>query len=421
MNLIYLNVRNLTLAISVFIIAIFSLNSCSKSGSKPVPSNSNKLTISSLSISQGSYYASVTITGTGFDEIFANDQVFFNGKRAAIDMASSTQIFARVPLAAGTGNVTIKVNGASAAGPVFTYIPALVVSTFAGNSSAQGDANGTGDTARFSQLSAIAIDKNDNLYVTDQFTHKIKKITPQAQVTTLAGPGKAGNTDGTVSTATYTYLTGMAVDPQENIFLADAGMLRKITPAGIVSTIPLSYASQSGALPEINGVATDNSGNVYITDANYHVVGKVASNGVITISAGNFDNDTPFENPLNVAADKNGNLFVADVSVFKITPPSTLIKLAPYGPNGLSIEQAEGIAVDATGNIYIADTGNHCIEKVTPTGSISVVTGTFNDSLFSVDGVVNLASLTFPTGVVVDSKGNIFVADAISIRKIAFE
>jgi NHL repeat len=399
----FYSTRNLLLS-AIALITIICINGCSKGGgSNPTPKAS--VTITALSITQGSYYSLVNITGTGFDPI--NGQVFFNGKPATIYTGTTTQITVYVPLAAGTGNVTVIVNGITATGPVFTYVPALVVSTLAGNSFQKGTTDGTGSAARFNQLSGLAIDKNGNLYATDILNYNIRKITPQGVVTTMAGTGKAGSSDGPVSTATFQMPTNLAVDQQGDIYVADNGSLREITTAGNVTTIALKSASS------VQAVAIDASNNLYILNLNNtgSSVGKVASDGTVTIIASHFTN------PWGLTADQNGNLFVSDGGViWKIAATSNAMSQFAGQSGGIW----KGLAFDSQGNLFVADFLDKYINKVTSTGTISIYAGN-SESGSPSDGVANMASFLFPTSVVADASGNIFVADVSAIREISFQ
>lgn len=406
-----------------FKVALFSLcllSGCSKSGSNPTPKNTQpSVTIASLNTLQGPYNSMVIITGTGFSTTFNGNQVYFNGKAATIESYSSTQIYADVPLAAGTGNITVKVNGVTTAGPVFTYQPSLVVTTFAGNMFQGGTANGTGENARFNSLAGLAIDKNGNLYAADEGNTVIRKITPQAVVTTLAGSGKQGNTDGTASVATFEDPTAVAVDQQGNVFIGDSYLLRKITPDGTVSTIATHLnAGLSIGYPMITAITVDGSGNLYITDKANHLVEKVTADGNITAIAG--PNSTSIVSPYGIVLDNFGNLFITDGLIWKITPQNIVSKFVAGSADGQGFSNPKGIAIDNKGNFYIADTGNLAVKEITASGIVTTVAGNTNNAAL-INGIVSKASFGFPTGIAVDALGNVFVADANAIREISVQ
>src|SRR5690606_27652548 len=132
--------------------------------------------------------------------------------------------------------------------------PTGIVSTLAGMPGVPGAANGTGNIARFSNPSHIAVDSSDNLYVSDNFS--VRKVTPAGAVTTIAGsPSTFGTSDGTCSAARFSFPHGIAIDTDYNLYIADGGnngTIRKITPAAVVSTVvgtAGSWGMQLGSLP----------------------------------------------------------------------------------------------------------------------------------------------------------------------------
>jgi sugar lactone lactonase YvrE len=408
----FYSTRNFFLTVLILTTTVF-INGCSKGGSSnPTPKAS--VTITSLSVMQGSYYATVIINGTGFDPDFNNDIVAFNGKPATVSLGgTTTKMYVQVPLAAGTGNVTVTVNGVTATGPVFTSIPALIVTTFAGNISSYGNTNGTGAAASFNQSKGIAIDKSGNLYVADKLNNVIRKITPQAVVTTFAGTGKQGRADGTTATATFEGPTGVAIDQSGNLFVVDAGLLREISTAGNITTMSL------GIQVSDQGVAVDASNNLYVIDNQGRVIDKVNSNGTLTPITGNF---TSFLAPFGLTFDKNGNLFVTDAeAVWKVTIPSNAVSFWGSSNNTVGFNFPGGITSDQSGNLYVADTDNSLIKKISPDGTISVLAGGGESSPQEVNGVANSATFLFPVGVAVDASGNVFATEGNLIREITFQ
>ena len=161
-----------------------------------------------------------------------------------------------------------------------------VVSTLAG-SGASGYADGTGTSAKFDYPIGVAVDGAGNVYVADEYNHRIRKITASGVVSTLAGSA-SGYTDGTGTSAKFAYPTGVAVDGAGNVYVADGSnhRIRKITASGVVSTLAGSasgYTDGTGTSAKFKnpyGVAVDGAGNVYVGDYNNHSIRK------ITLSAG---------------------------------------------------------------------------------------------------------------------------------------
>jgi hypothetical protein len=146
------------------------------------------------------------------------------------------------------------------------------VSTFAGSTTG-GFNDGTGSAAQFSIPAGITIDKQGNLYVADRGNFRIRKITPGGTVSTVTGSGKQGTKDGNASEAEFTLdVRDLVVDNDGNLYLSDVNRIRKITPQGVVSTIAGSdggFADGDGLSAKFdfpNGMTIDKEGNIYIAD-----------------------------------------------------------------------------------------------------------------------------------------------------------
>ena len=420
--------------LSIFCLSVI-LFSCSKSNTAP-KSKTITPVISSLNTNTGPYYTSITITGTGFSATATDNQVFFNGKPAIVESATATTIYTRVPLSAGTGNITVTVNGAKATGPVFTYQAAEVVTSFAGNL-AQGGADGSGSVASFYQPYGLAVDASGNIYVADQANNLIRKITPLGVVSTLAGSGSKGLANGSGASASFNAPTGLAVDASGNVYVTDLGnnLIRKITPAGMVSTLAGSdkgYSDGLGAAASFNrptDVVVDGAGNLYLTDTYNYRIRKISPDGLVPTFAGSGSATSQdgigiganLDNPNDLAIDKDGNLYVsqADNLIRKITPGAVVTSIAGTVaiPITSSFNLSQGIAVDNSGNIYIENSGQYQIEKISPSGQISVFAGTGNQQY--IPGVLSKASFNFMEGIVIDGSGNIYASEANLICKIS--
>ena len=404
--------------------------------------------ISQVSPLQGPAATAVTITGTGFSDTIANDTVYINGIMAKITAASGTQLAITVPPLAGSGPVAVRVHGDSVTGPAFTYVYQYVVVTLAGNG-AQGDADGTGAAAGFNYPIGIAADANGNLYVGDQLNEKVRKITPAGVVTTLAGNGAPASADGVGSSATFYYPTGVTVDPSGNIYVTDLGgnTIRKVTSGGVVTTVAgdggagaTNGPASTATFRSPAGVAIDKSGNLYITDASNNQIRMVTPGAVVSTFAGSGPQGSAdgtgaaasFYYPYGIAIDASGNLYVADTrnnKIRKITPAGVVSTLAGGGAVGsadgtgtaASFNYPAGIAVDSIGNLYIADVGNNEIRKVTPAGVVTTVAGSTTPG--DVDGTGSAAAFSNPYGVTVDKSGNIYVTEQGNdkVRKIIIQ
>jgi sugar lactone lactonase YvrE len=159
--------------------------------------------------------------------------------------------------------------------------PAGLVTTVAGSTS--GFADGTGTAARFSGPQGLAVDSTGNIYVADTNNFKIRKITPDGVVSTLAG-STYGFADGIGINASFKHIFGVSVDSTGNVYVADTynNMIRKITPDGVVSTLAGSglRGSEDGIVTAAsfnspNGVALDSKGNIYVADINNKKIRKI--------------------------------------------------------------------------------------------------------------------------------------------------
>ncbi|MCH6198943.1 YDG domain-containing protein [Aquiflexum sp. LQ15W] len=317
----------------------------------------------------------------------------------------------------------------------------IIVSTLAGSTS--GFANGIGSAAQFQGPISLAVDASGNVYVADVENHRIRKITPEGGVSTLAGSSD-GFADGQGTAAQFNQPGGVSLDILGNVYVADAGnsRIRKITPAGQVSTLAGSSArggaqDGQGTAAQFRrpvGVALDASGNVYVADQNNHRIRKITPAGVVSTLAGStagFSDGqgtaAQFNTPFGVSLDTLGNVYVADFlnnRIRKITPEGLVSTLAG-STRGFSDGQGTaaqfssptGVALDALGNVYVADVGNHRIRKITPAGGVSTLAGSTTGFA---DGFGSAARFSSPRDIALDFIGNIYVADQSNhrIRKI---
>jgi sugar lactone lactonase YvrE len=382
-------------------------------GSPPSPPTKAKGSSILLYNPAGSYGSA---DGTGSGARFAN---LFG---IAVDGAGNLYV-------ADTGNNTIR-----------KVTPAGAVATLAGTA-VQGGDNGTVGAAQFFYPQGAAVDIAGNLYVADSYNHAIRKITPGGSVTTLAGTvGMAGSTDGTGGAALFNCPSGVAVDGTGNVYVADThnDTIRKITPAGVVTTLAGSpgnagYADGTGSAAQFFypwGVAVDGSGYVYVADHYNDAVRKVTPAGVVTtlaggpLPSGGSDTAPPFNLPSGVALDSSGNVYVADLfAIQRVAPGGTVATLAgnEYAnmggiSDGLgSVAQfngPQGLAIDGAGNVYVADTGNNLIRKITPGGFVTTIAGSPDSVFATADGVGGAAQFNGPCGIAVDGSGTLYVAES---------
>jgi len=210
--------------------------------------------------------------------------------------------------------------------------PGGVVTTLAGKAGMLGSEDGIGRAARFNNPIGLATDPAANVWVADSYNQTIRRITPSGSVSTVAGAaGMAGSTDGVGGAARFNYPTGVATDLAGNVYVVDSGnsTIRKISPAGVVSTLAGSagkagWAGGNAGVARFNhptGLATDPAGNIYVADTYNDAIRKITPAGVVSTLAGmarrpgaadGIGSAARFDHPLGVGLDANGNVYVAD-------------------------------------------------------------------------------------------------------------
>ena len=318
---------------------------------------------------------------------------------------------------------------------------------FVGLAGNVGTTDGTGSAARLNHPLGVAIDGSGNVYVADSNNHTIRMITSGGVVSTLAGlAGSPGSSDGTGSSARFNSPHGLAVDGSGNVYVADTNnnTIRMVTSGGVVSTLAgLAGSSGSsggtGSAARFNaptGVAVDGNGIVYVADLNNYTIRKVTSGGVVSTLAGlangsgsidGTGSGARFYLPYGVSVDSGGNVYVADEgnnTIRKVTSGgvvSTLAGLAGISGssngtgNNARFYNPTGVAVDGSGNAYVADSSNNTIRMVMPGGVVSTIGGTAGAS-GSTDGLGTAARFSGPYGVAVSSTGAVFVVDTNNSR-----
>jgi sugar lactone lactonase YvrE len=272
------------------------------------------------------------------------------------------------------------------------------IATIAGNGTAgySGDGNGA-NCAELHWPAGVAVDGSGNVYIGDFINQVVRKVTPSGIISTFAGNGIRGYSGdgGAAISAELNAPVGVAVDGSGNVYIVDDNnnRIRKVTVAtGIISTIAGNgtggyngdgIAATAAELYQPSGVAVDGFGNVYIGDAANERIRKVNTSGIISTFAGD---GVPGYNGDGIAA------------------------------TDAKLETPTGVAVDASGNVYIVDDQNLRIRKVNTSGTISTIAGNGTGG-YNGDGIAaTSAELNSPTGVAVDSSGNVYIADYFNFR-----
>ncbi len=288
------------------------------------------------------------------------------------------------------------------------------VTTLAGLAGVSGSDDGNGSSALFYHPSGVAVDLAGNVYVADNQNSTIRKITPLGDVTTLAGlAGVIGSDDGFGSAARFHKACDVAVDLQGYVYVADFlnDTIRKISPAGEVTT----FAGLAGVGGNVDGlgsaarfnwptgVAVDGAGMLYVADHNNGTIRKITPAGLVSTVTDATGNTPYFEGPNHVAVDSLGNIYVPEegLTVKKITPGGIITTLGGKalvsgsedgtGQNA-RFDWPLGIAVDSSGILYVSEFNNCAIRKAfhapipTLSSPVRVANAQFQFSVSTVPG-----------------------------------
>lgn len=426
-----MKIAKIHIAIAASLIILFVFNSCSKSGSNTTPKSDDipKPTITAVNLSQGNYNDEVIITGTNFSEDFLGNKVYFNGKEAKLTSSLKNELRALVPLSAGTGNISLDIKSIKVTGPVFTYVPAYVLFRLAGSTQI-GKTDGVGESASFKNPAGLTLDKDGNIYIADTGNNLIRKVTPSGVVTTVAGTGAQGNTNGPTAIASFNGPRALVFDKAGNLYVADSGnrLLRKITNDGIVSTLAgnglsntIDGTGTSAGFGGLESLTIDDNGNIYVGEAS---IRKVTPAGNVTTVAGGFSR------PGGIVIDKSGNLLVSDFNqavIKKINPAGVVSRFAGgstgYKDGSLTdalFSAPYAISFDKDGNLFVAD-GNK-LRKIGADNLVSTY-ATNNGTLIEEFGVLSKVTFYFVSGLAFDSAGNMYIVDEAthSLKVIALK
>ncbi len=391
-------------------------------------------------------FSITTNSGDLFEITEAGELSLVSGQNLDFETATSHTITVEVSDGALTGmaEITIKVTDVDEAVYVGT------VTTIAGNGDFGFD-NGPGLTAAFSVATGIEVTSTGEILIADRGNNVIRHIDQNLEVTTFAGSGVEGETDGTFANARFDLPTGVVTNNAGLVYVVDMRnhRIRQLGPGEDVTTVAGSTPGLvNGALADAQfsvpwDIVIDSNGDLFITDTNNHRIRKIdvstgqvstfAGTGSTGVTQGGFLNgpadQAQFRLPRGIAIDANDNLYIADTGnhrIRKITPDGTVTTLAGTGVLGLRdgapdearFREPTGIAVDVNGVVYVVDQNNNSIRRVEPNGKVTTIAGdgTFGDS----DGVGAAARFGTPEGIAIGPDGALYVTDLNNslIRKI---
>ncbi len=409
----------------------------------------------------GNNHLVVKISGTGVLTIVAgNGTVGHSGDGGP---ATSASFIGPVAVAAdGNGNVFVLDGGFAPEIPAGVCVVRKVggdgtISTFAGSAGCGfGGDGGPATQAFINRPQGISVDSIGNLYIADTGNNRIRKVTPQGIISTVAGNGQCCYTgDGVQATSTaINDPYGVAVDQNGVLYIADTfnDRVRRVGTDGLITTIAggngRGYSGDGGPATAsmLNwpaGVALDGGGNIYIADMFNHRARKITPDGIIRTIAGtgttNFTGDqgpsslATLNTPTGIAVDIAGNIYIADSQNFRVRRIDASGTITTYAGNGdygfggdggqaraAVLNHPFSVLADVSGNVYISDTGNNRVREIAPNGVITTVAGGSAGGFDGDGGPATRALLKSPAGLALDGDGNLYIADSgnARVRKI---
>jgi len=313
----------------------------------------------------------------------------------------------------------------------------------------------SGGSISIGQPQRVAVDSGGNVYFSS--ANSVFKLTTGGVLTLVAGNSRAGfsGDNGPATSAQLNAPAGLAIDSGGNLFIADSrnNRIRRVSASGVITTFAGTGTSSNGGGPGVYndggpatsgllrlpmGVAVDKSGNVYIADTGDNSIRKVSTDGnIITVVGDSFPGflgdggnaqNAELHTPQDVAVDSNGNLFIADTAnsvIREVTAAGVISTFAGTTASGFAGDGAAAtaaalfvpisVSVDGSGNVYIAENGDGRIRKVDTKGIITTIVGT-GTAGFADNNDATKGQLNSPTGIAVDSSGNLYIADFLNLR-----
>lgn len=295
------------------------------------------------------------------------------------------------------------------------------------------------------RLAGLAFVTPDQLWVANATQHTLQRISLNTgDVTTVAGTGTRGFLDGAAGTALFSNPTSLTAEADGSVWAWDAGGLRATAAGQVITVLPSGVGDRDAAganarFFDLSGVSSPEPGVVWLADSHNHRIRMIRADGSVSTLAGSTAGfaDGPsataqFNRPWHLVAGPDGNQWVTDQGnhcIRQISDTGMVSTLAGSGEEGhvdaagfgARFASPTGIARDAAGFLYIADTGNHCIRRITPGGVVSTWAG--NGLAGTADGTGTAARFQAPEGLAIAPDGTLYVADRGNrrIRRISPE
>jgi sugar lactone lactonase YvrE len=322
---------------------------------------------------------------------------------------------------------------------VFGLAQAGELRLVAGDIGAPMSLDGPSSAARFNSLAGIAVDSR-GIYVADG--HAIRSLSPDGHVTTIAGRmSEWGSSDGSAAAARFNHPQQLAADAAGNVYVADRDnhAIRKITPAGMVSTVAgsaVSMGARDGKGTQArffmpSGIAVDESGRLFVADTRNYTIRKISPSGVVSTLAGRAEQSgsvdgsaaaARFTYPKSIAVDAADNLYVADYFSHTIRKISAGGKVTTFAGQAGAMGTADGtghaarfaypdaVAIGPGGDLYVADGHSYTIRKISATGVVTTLAG-YADQSGIEDGKGSAARFNGLTALATDRRGLLYATD----------
>lgn len=333
------------------------------------------------------------------------------------------------------------------------YTSGQIISTFAGNGIAgYGGDGGIATNAQLNYVAGVAFDSHENLFICDG-NNRIRKVDTTGIITTFAGTGIAGfsGDNGLAINASIDNPHDIAFDAVGNLYISDFfnHRIRKVDTTGVITTYAgMGNAGVNGdsglataaALGYPDGIAIDAIGNLYVSEGNHACVRRIDTAGIITTIAGVADSTTyngdgiqatsaHLNFPSDIAIDSIGNIFISEHfggRIRKIDGSGIIQTIAGTGVSGYNgdnmpavtaqLNHPLGLAFDLQWNLFIAESYNNRIRKIDNSGIITTIAGIGIAGFSGDGGLATMAKLDYPYMLTFDAKGNMFIADNFNYR-----